>query len=93
MEQTSSKKNPYKVGLTLGIITGGIHLLWMVVVALGAGKAVLDWIFALHHLSNPYNVLAFSFGKAVALVLFTTLGGYVLGAVYALLCNWIGKKI
>jgi hypothetical protein len=81
------------VGLIVGAFAGLIHLLWVVLVAVGVAQAFLDWIYGLHFLSNPFRVAAFNLGTAVILVLVTFVLGYIFGWIFTAIWNTLkGKK-
>lgn len=84
--------NKNKTGLLLGTFLGLWHLTWSLLVALGAAQTLLDWIYALHFLNNPFQVGPFRFGTAILLILITSIIGYLFGWVLAFLWNAIHKK-
>lgn len=85
------KLNPSKVALTLGVLFGGFHLGWSVLVALNLAQGLLDFIFGLHMLANPYQVTGFDITKALTLVVITFAVGYGVGYVFASVWNKVHK--
>ena len=83
--------NPSKVALTLGVLLGGWHLVWSVLVALGLSQPLLDFIFSMHMLANPYQVTGFDVTKAGILVVITFMVGYVVGYIFANVWNKVHK--
>ncbi|MFA6521279.1 MAG: hypothetical protein WCT53_02755 [Candidatus Gracilibacteria bacterium] len=81
-----------RVGLVVGSLMGGLHLLWSILVAFGAAQFLMDWILKLHFLSNPYVIADFNLGFAVGLIALTFAVGYIVGWVLALLWNMMHKK-
>lgn len=79
--------NAHKAGLALGGLLGVFHLAWSLLVLMGVGQALLDFIFTLHMIHPVYTVGPFSIGMAAALVLMTAVMGYALGYVFALIWN------
>lgn len=79
-------------GLIAGAFLGMVHLAWAVLVAAGYAQGLMDWIFDLHFLENPYLVTEFAANKAALLVAVTFGVGYVGGSVFAWLWNTPGKK-
>ena len=85
------KLNPSKVALTLGVFAGGVHLVWSALVALGLAQGLLDFIFGLHMIANPYQVTGFDITKAGMLVVITFLVGYGVGYIFANVWNKVHK--
>ncbi len=85
------KLNPSKVALTVGVLLGGWHLVWSVLVALGLAQGLLDFIFSMHMIANPYQVTGFDITKALMLVVITFGVGYGVGYIFASVWNKINK--
>ena len=79
--------NPNKVGLLFGILLGGWHLVWALVVLLGWAQPLIDFIFWAHMLQPIYVVKAFELKAAVTLILLTFTIGYASGVIGALAWN------
>ncbi len=69
-----------KVGLVVGMLLGGGHLLWALLVALHLAQPVVDFVFWIHFIKPLFVVEAFDVGRAVVLVLVTASIGFVLGS-------------
>lgn len=83
----------HTVGLVVGATAGLWHLVWAILVFLGFAQALLDWIYGIHFLDNPFTVGNFELGRAVVLVVVTSIVGYVAGWVFSAIWNtMIGKK-
>jgi len=78
---------PHSSGLAFAGFIGLWHTLWAFLVWMGAAQWLINFIFRLHMLTPPYKVNTFSFGMAAALVLVTTLTGYVSGYVIGAIWN------
>lgn len=83
--------NKTRAGLILGAFLGLFHLVWAIMVAIGFAQAILDFIYKIHFLNNPFTIQAFSIGNAVLLVLVTAAVGFVGGWILAFLWNKLKK--
>ena len=79
--------NAQKTALTVGVFVSGVHVVWSVLVLLGWAQPLLNFIFWLHMLSNPYMVTGFDITRVVLLIIVTFGVGYVGGWVFAMLWN------
>ena len=79
--------SPNNAGLVLGALLGAWHLLWALLVALGWGQSVIDFVFRVHFLKPVYVVDAFKASTALALIGITAGIGYVTGFVFGFLWN------
>jgi hypothetical protein len=84
--------NKNRVGLIIGTFSGVWHVLWSVLVATSQAQPLLDWVYKLHSLNNPFHVAAFSVTTSIGLVLFSFFSGYVIGWFLAFLWNSIHKS-
>jgi hypothetical protein len=89
---TNTQINANRSGLILGTFLGGFHLLWSLLVAGGYAQSLLDFVYRIHFLNNPFTVGTFDAKTALILVLFTAVCGYVFGWVLSMLWNRINKK-
>lgn len=76
-----------KAALTLGLLLGGLHALWSLLIFLGYAQMLIDYVFWMHMLSVPYQVTGFTINQAVILIAATFVVGYALGWVFAWLWN------
>ena len=86
------KLNPHGVGMTVGATMAVMHLGWSLLVMMGWATVLMDFIFSMHFLSNPYVVQVFDLGKALMLVIVTFAVGYVIGWVFSWIWNMMLKK-
>lgn len=75
----------------VGAFLGLLHLLWSVLVATGVAQVLMDFVFSLHFLNNPFTVSAFDWVKALGLVLLTFVIGYCFGWFLTMLWNSLHK--
>ncbi len=81
--------NPNKTGLVFGLLLGGWHTLWALLVAFGFAQPLLNFVFWLHFIKPVYVIGPFHIGIALLLIAVTATIGYILGSVLAFLWNWI----
>ena len=84
--------NRNRTGLIVGSFSGAWHVLWSFMVAIGIAQTVLDWIYRLHFLDNPFHVSGFNILKAAVLVTLTFVIGYLGGWSFAFLWNSMHKN-
>lgn len=85
------KLNPHKTALVVGAFAGLWHFVWGLLVAGGLTSQILDFVYGIHFLNNPFTVSAFDATKWVTLIVVTAVLGYVFGYVFALLWNRLAK--
>ena len=83
--------NTHKAGLAVGGFVALVHLGWSVLVALGWGQLLLDFIFTLHMIHPVHTVGPFSAVMAVSLIVVTGVVGYIVGSVFATIWNKVHK--
>ena len=79
--------NPTKVGLMIGALIGGWHVVWALLVLIGSAQPILDFVFWAHMIKPVYFVKPFDLTAAVALILITSVIGYVFGFLGAVIWN------
>jgi len=84
--------NKKKIGMVTGAFMALIHLCWAVLVAIGLAQPLMDWIFGLHMIRPPYQVMRFNIWSALILIIVAYLGGYAFGWVFAHVWNRYLKK-
>ena len=83
--------NKHKVGLVVGSFLSMWHLIWGILVAVGFAQPLLNFIYNLHSLNNPFMVMPFDFMRTLGLVIVTFVVGYVVGYVFANIWHHIHK--
>jgi hypothetical protein len=83
----NAQMNVFKVGLVLGIVLGGWHLCWSLLVALGWAQPVIDFVFWMHFIKPIYVIEPFEIVRAAILILITACIGFVIGSVFAWVWN------
>jgi hypothetical protein len=79
--------NSNKVGLVIGALIGGWHFVWSLVVGIGWAQPIIDFIFWAHMIKPVYVIKPFDPVAAVALIVITTVIGYVFGFLGAIIWN------
>jgi hypothetical protein len=79
--------NPNKVGLVVGALIGGWHLLWSLLVFLRWAQPVIDFIFWAHMIQPIYVIKPFDLLAAITLILITAAIGYIFGFLGAIIWN------
>lgn len=79
--------NVGKTGLVLGLVLGGWHLCWSILVALGWAQPVIDFVFWIHFIKPIYVIEPFEIARAAILIVVTTGIGFVIGLVFASIWN------
>lgn len=80
-----------RVGLVLGLFIAGLHLLWSIIVAIGWGQMLMNFISWFHMLSSQQQVAPFDLTAAFFMVLITFAVGYVIGWIFSTLWNKLYK--
>lgn len=83
--------NTHKLGLTVGSFAGLAHLVWSLLVFLGWAEPLLDFILRMHFVSDAHTIAAFSWGRALGLIVLASAVGYIAGKVMGALWNKVNK--
>ena len=82
-----SRIDPFSLGLTLGILFGGVHAAWAALVASGVAAWFMSAVFRLHFIRPPFEIDGFDLSVAAFLILMTTFAGLALGWAFAAIWN------
>jgi hypothetical protein len=83
--------NPNKVGLVIGALIGGWHVLWALLVALGWAQPLIEFIFWAHMIKPIYVINGFDPAAALTLVVITSVIGYVFGLLGGIIWNKVHR--
>ena len=83
--------NQKNLGLVLGSFAALVHLVLSVLIAIGWAQPLLDFIYHMHSLTNPFKVGSFDLVRSLGLVIITFCVGYIVGNVFSLLWNKFHK--
>lgn len=86
------KLDQNKTALNFGIFIALMHLGWSALVAIGLAQKLMDWVYNLHFLNNPFNVMSFDLATAAMLTIVTFVVGYIGGFVFAFIWNQLISK-
>ena len=81
-----------KSGLVFGSFLAFWHFVWGLLVLTGLAQPLLNLIFNLHMIANPFQVLPFNLGLWLGLIVVTFIVGYVFGCFFAWLFNKVHKQ-
>lgn len=84
--------NPAKAGLAFGAVLSLSHFFWETAVALGCGPVLLDIILRSHFIEPVLPMYSFNLGMAVLLIFFAASAGFVFGAIFGAVWNWLNKE-
>lgn len=84
--------NPAKAAISVGAVFGLWHFMWVVLVATGAAKPVMDFVLGLHFIQFDYTLAPFAVSTAATLIGLTFAIGALLGLVFALVWNWLSWR-
>jgi hypothetical protein len=79
--------SPNKVGLVIGALIGGWHLVWSILVLLGGAQPIIDFIFWAHMIQPIYVIKPFNLLAAITLIVITSVTGYIFGFVGTVIWN------
>lgn len=80
-----------KAALVLGALMGGWHLIWAILVALGWGQKVIDFVLWMHFIKPVYIIDSFKIGTAAVLIVITSAIGYAVGGAFAIGWNYVQR--
>jgi hypothetical protein len=79
--------HPIKAAVTLGVLIGGWHLCWAILVALGWAQPFINFVFWIHFIQPVYVVGPFDAIRAAILIIVTTSMGLIIGYIFSVLWN------
>jgi hypothetical protein len=85
--------NKNQLGLTLGILFTIMHILWIIVVLIGWGKSIADWLHSVHFFGDAHTIIPVSLGVSLIGIIAAFISGYVTGWVFAAIWNLVGEKL
>lgn len=88
-----NKLRGHQVGFAVGGTAAIIHALWAATVGImpEVAQKFAKFDLAIHFMNMPVTVQGFSWGGAIALVLFAFCVGYILGRIFAAVYNSVAR--
>ncbi|HBB73719.1 MAG TPA: hypothetical protein DC048_04620, partial [Planctomycetaceae bacterium] len=68
-----------RLGVVLAVVMAAWHVVWSLLVAVGQGQRVMDFVFKMHGLRSDVLVQPFDLGMAILLAVVAAVAGYVVG--------------
>jgi hypothetical protein len=84
MEQ---KISAHKVGLVVGFVISGLHVLWTILVAVGLAQMLVDFVLWAHMVHLSVVIGPFDVGTALTLIVVTFIVGYAVGRLVGTVWN------
>lgn len=75
--------------VAVGTVFAAWHITWVILVGVGWATEVLNFILELHFLKVDFKLSPYSAFTAFSLVVLTFCVGALLGAIFALVWNWL----
>ena len=82
---------PHKVGLVTAVLLGGFHTFWAALVFFGVAQAIYDFILWAHMIHLSLVVGPFDPNATMSLIVITTVMGYIMGYIGALVWKKLHK--
>ena len=79
--------NVKQSAMAFGTIFFIIHLVWVIIVALGFGQSVFDWLSSTHFLKDFHEIASFDLVTAIVLLVRAYIAGLVFGWLLAICWN------
>jgi hypothetical protein len=81
--------NPNKVGLVFGVVLGGWHLVWSILVFTGVAQAFYDFVLWAHMIHLQITIGPFDMTAAATLIVVTAVFGYIIG----FFGSWVWNRV
>lgn len=81
-----------QIGLTVGFSIALLHLIWNVLIYFKVAQVFLNWVYLMHSMNNPFKIMEFNLARALTLIGFTFIVGYIMGFIFTGVWNKMCKK-
>ena len=89
-----NKLHGRSVGVAVGTFGAVMHAAWALVVGTmpDVAQKFINFHFAMHFLTAPFTIQQFSWGGAIALVVYAFVVGYIVGRIFAAVYNSVARR-
>ncbi len=70
---------PHRLGRTLSVFAGLVHLVWIILIWVAVAQPWLNFVYGMHAIGVDMTVQSMGIGRAVGLLVLTLVVGYVVG--------------
>ena len=83
----------HKIGLAFGTTAALLHAVWAVCIGVmpEVMQKFITFHFAMHFVNAPFMLQQFSWGGALALVVYAFVVGYILGRIFSAVYNSVAR--
>lgn len=84
--------NKKKTALAVALFLSGWHIIWSLIVAVGLGQVIYDFVLWAHMIHLPIIIGPFNLTASLVLIIFTFVVGYIFGFIFAHLWNRLHRE-
>ena len=70
---------PHRLGRTLSLFAGLMHLIWIILIWIGAAGPWREFVYGLHAINMQATIGTMSIGRAIGLLILALIMGYIVG--------------
>ncbi len=86
------KTDKHQLGMSFGLVTAFMHLVWVVAIVTDVADSFLAWTMEISFVEFPYTIIEPTWTGTIALLALTFVIGYIFGWLVALIWSWLKKK-
>ena len=80
-----------KFALVLGTFAAVMHLIWGIIVGLGWGQPLVNFVHSMHFMNTTIIIDQFNIGRAIGLIVLAFCVAYIVGYIFSTIWNKIYK--